>query len=248
MRTKQATLIAFCLLLAPAGRAGLFLLSDNRSVSVSGYARGIDGSTNYSYAQSPPSPFSTFNGSTVGLADWADESHWPGYPAGFSHADSQCSQVSSFMADGFSMHSTLRGQSWIAPWMPPYCDASAFAGSVFEITFSVDTPQTFSLVGAVQRFNADVELSLISYHHGTIIGPPDGYPFAYSGVLEPDTYVLQFDQSLQTLADPLGDLRSVDATLDFQLTAAPEPSVLSLGLLAVLFTLRPLMNSRKRTG
>jgi hypothetical protein len=67
-------------------------------------------------------------------------------------------------------------------------------------------------------------------------------------VLEPDTYVLQFDQSLQTLSDPLGDLRSVDATLDFQLTAVPEPSVLSLGLLAVIFTLRPLMNSRKRIG
>jgi hypothetical protein len=248
MPMRRTTLMAFCLLLAPEGRAGLILLSDNRSVSVSGFARGIDGSQNYTNTLSPPSPFSPFNGNVAGSADWIDTTHWPGYPPGFSHADSQCSQVSSFTPYGFSVHSILLGQSWIAPWTPPGCDAGAFGSSVFEITFSVDTPEMFSLIGSVQRVNANIALSLTSYHHGDIIEPPAVYPFAYSGVLQPDTYVLQFDQNFQTVADPLGDVRSVDATLDFEIAAVPEPSSLSLGLLAVAFSLRALRNSRRPIG
>lgn len=264
MKIALLPILAGAVLAAAAASHGQPLLNyigDNRSISVSGVAGGIDGSNSYSYTNSPSAPYATFAGSVNGVADWQDTTPLttPSYTnqePGNYHAESGASQTS--MLDGGSLFASSRvWGSCSVSLQGPYGPANPVASSIFEVTFELTVPVQYELtVGFGPNFS-----SWPYYDRGTPSLFPVGqsqllsapafestaqYPslFRYQGILDPGAYTLLMTQGFSLPADPFGQMLDVSYDMNFTVTAIPEPSVaalLGMGLFALL-----LRNRRNR--
>jgi hypothetical protein len=230
-------------MLAGQAHADIIPLSDNRSVSVSGYAQG-HGAELQSYSQTAtPAPFAPFNGSVNGSVDSTDAS--PAYPLDplfTSHADGQSNQTSIIGTSRLAVSGNLRGREWIG--QNGGSSAAAEMNSVFEVGFRVDAPIAYTLSAApLLGFHQDsggvgasslFDFSLTSANHGVILNYYDFLGASLfgdsSGILQPDDYMLRLNASVSLVPDPLGDVAFAEYGVTFTVTPESAPTALLLGM------------------
>ena len=229
------------------------IVSENRYVRVSGAAGSSDGGDSYSNQQPA--------GTTI-----SDSVTWPDPHGLTDHAESSASQTSSLGAEGFTLSSSLSASSFISllgAGLGSFANATAV--SYFEVTFTVSSPVTYSLlfpVSANSAFppggssNASITniFTLTSILSGEIlnINPLSAAVVLaggqlYGELLPGDIYTMVFSQTAQTFSDPFG----AQALLDGQFSFAPIPEagtnvLLMLGL--SVLTLTSLAARKRRSS
>jgi len=169
---------------------------------------------------------------------------------GSYHADSRASQNSTITPGQISASASLRGSSWVS-LAGPYGPAGSEAESIFEVSFNVLTPIQY--VMAVSRTLSFVDLPypefdffLTSANHGNIL---DNHNLTganlFSGILIPDTYTLRFDAKIDTVADPFGDFKSADYSMNLSIADVPDTG--SCGLFFII-TLAGLAVAQRKLG
>ncbi len=215
-------------------------LTDNRSVTASGYVQVPPMPVlNYLATKTPSASFATFNGNVSGTVD----ENYPGPPT--AGGDSQAAQNSSLSGNQFNFSSSL---SAATGGVGQNCTVYSEADSFSELTFSVNSPQTWSLaVDLVDPYgNVSASWNLISAQVGLLLGAPipnpdpSGLPIYYQGTLAPgDTYTLTFAlDASQNAPDPAGDDSQV--SIDATFSVVPEPSSYALMVMGLtgLFALK----------
>lgn len=237
MKTIPIALIA--LILAGQARASMNLLSDLRSVSVSGYSADAT----YAQTQSLTTPFTTFSGGVGGLAGAYRLS---------PYAYSSAAQDSTVTPNQISIGASLDAESGASWWQYGLYAASASADSIFEVGFSVSEPLHYDLsIGASgwTTIGMGIDVLLTSAEHGDLFcyqrgGIIPNLSLVSQGTLLPDTYSLRLNGSIATLVDYLGDEGFIDYNATFIVASVPDtlpaPSayaailgVAALGLAAV---------------
>jgi hypothetical protein len=216
MRIAPVALIA--VLLGGQLHADLIPLSETRSVSVSGVAGG----RSYSSSQSSSDAFGDFTASVSGSADWTNPSAPPN--TGWFHADSRAVQTSTISADQISVNASLLGNTRVS-LAGPYGPTGAFGSSIFEVTFDLATPVDYTLGISRSVFGHDLprpnlEFSLSSATYGSVLG--NDILSLFSGMLMPDRYTLRFNADFSAVADPLGDVKLVDYSMNFRVAQVPD--------------------------
>jgi hypothetical protein len=247
------------LLTANCLQAQVNWLTDNRYVTVSGYAQiasqGI--SSNYSATATPSSSFAAFNGSITGEASvrstvLSDSPTRDGLQLSVGlplYGDSwaqQASQNSSLTGNEFSF-SSLDGaytDGGVETSFVEVVGDSVYAesDSYCQLTFNVNSPQTWNLIlGMNSLVKGNIYAANASLQDSSSIQdfPLGFYPQSYSGTLIPGhTYTLTLDiRAVSNSGDPVTSAE-IDYSADFSIV--PEPSsyaLLGIGLTG-LFALR----------
>jgi len=245
---RKLSVVVSGLLTAGSVHAQFTILSDNRSVSVSGWVQDDGGNVTQSYSQSQTQSrsFAGFAGNAGGNANGL-------FGNNNIFSASSASQNSSVTSAQLSYTGSVGAfQSYPAPAGGPYSDAS----SLFAVSFSVSSATPFSLTDNQHNWDfadAGESLTLSSSAVGTIVAGPQFNPTGsgmdqYAGLLEPDQiYTLQVSLKTQDFFNP-----NVSQAFDVMLNApellpVPEPSSsLLLGTGAVMAGLFTLW--RKRRG
>jgi VPDSG-CTERM motif len=248
MRTSPFLLIA--LVLAGQAYANMIPLSGVRSVSASGIAGRISGGgqSSYSETQSLSGPLGTFNGNVGGSADRTDLLPVPEFYGhmGSYHADSRASQTSTITADEISVSASLGGSTMVS-WAGPYGPADSWASSIFEVSFNVSTPLEYQLAVSRSFGYHDMpfphfEFFLSSTNYGKILdnfslSSPLFFPGPFSGILLPGAYTLRFNADIYAVADPHGDFKLADYSMNLRVAPVPDAgstlTLLGLALCAI---------------
>lgn len=224
--------------------AGIYFISDGRSVSASGHANSGQGTADFQRSDLPNPSFSDF--ATTVNSNAASYSAGTG-PNGLdvsAYSSSIALQRSSVSSSGFYMYSHVAAQTWSdLPTWGGVC--GAVAESIFSITFSVAEMHGFELSFDRSFFAHDypnliATCSLSSLESGLIFEVPTS-PLGgelYTGTLLPDqTYTLDILlRASAGLPDPLSELGIVTAEMYFNIV--PEPSTFALLSLGAAFLLR----------
>jgi VPDSG-CTERM motif len=181
-----------------------------------------------------------------GSADWTN----PTAPSntGWFRADSRAIQTSTISADQISVNASLLGNTRVS-LAGPYGPTNAFGSSIFEVTFDLAAPVEYTLGISRSAFGHDLprpntDFSLSSATYGSILDNStlslfSGTPF--SGVLMPDIYTLRFNADFSAVADPLGDVKVVDYSMNLSVAQVPDAGssiTLLVMALAGLFVLK----------
>jgi hypothetical protein len=207
-------------------------LTDNRYVTVSGYAEVPPlAVSNYSTTAIPSASFAMFNQDVSGTIDESTfgVATMPSSVGG----DSEAKQNSSLTGNQVNFSSSVYGGTGGLGY-GGLCYAEA--DSSFAVSFSVNSPQIWSLALDFNQHdgNLSADWNLISAQVGSILGipvqnpDPSGLPIYYRGTLKPgDTYTLTiFLSAFQNQPDPVGD--SSNAGIDATFLVVPEPSSYAL--------------------
>ncbi len=211
-------------------------LTDNRSVDVNGYAQTPPLTvSNYSANAAPPASLSAFNGNISGAAD-------ENYQGQVAHGSSQAMQNSSFNGGEYDFDSLVTA---VTGGFGSSCSCYAEADSTSEISFTVSSPQTWSLAVDFNTHNGTESASwnLISAQVGSILGSPvqnpnpGGPPLYYEGTLTPgDTYTMTISIGASgNQPDPFG--YNSGAGLSAVFLVVPEPKSIALlgtGLISLI--------------
>jgi hypothetical protein len=236
-----ATLLMTCQL-----QAQVNWLTDNRFVTASGHGQiPTEVSSNYFATATPATSFGSFNKKVSGTCDVYGTVLMDG-----DTYSAQCGGSSSATQNSFLTGNQFNFSSYVwagtgglpgggveSPQLLPYGEGDSFC----EMTFSVNSPQTWSLAGdLVDPYgNASVNWNLISAQAGSILGAPCQNPdpnspsIYYQGSLTPgDTYTLTFSlNASRNMPDPLGDSSSAGVEAIF--SVVPEPSSYALMVLGL---------------
>jgi hypothetical protein len=214
-------------LLATRLEAQVNWLTDNRSVTVTGYVQ-IPSLTvsNYSATASPPASWAALNGNISGAADLSANGQ-------VAHGDSEAKQNSYTAGTQFNFSSLVTAATG---GLGQNCTCYAEADSLCKISFSVNSLLTWSLAVDFDEHNGNLSANwdLISAQVGSILGSPiqnpnpGGPPLFYEGTLAPgDIYTLNISLSAsQNALDPLGDSSAAGVSATFLIV--PEPSASAL--------------------
>jgi len=229
-------------------------LTDNRQVTASGYGTiPSEVSSNYFDTATPPALFGPFDGNVSGNSDVTGTVILDGdtYNATCG-GSSSAMQNSSLAGNQFNFSSYVwagtggfPGSGGESPQLLPYGEGD----SSCELTFNVNSPQTWSLALDFNQHygNLSADWNLFSARAGSILGipvqNPNGPPFYYQGTLAPgDTYTLVISLSAsRNTPDPVGDSSGAGISANF--LVVPEPSCFALiGMgLPGLFALRRII-------
>jgi len=258
----RATLVALlACIFAHLSNAQVILLSENRSVSASGWAQGEGaGLQSYSFIQTPSASFADFNGSVSGSADSTDvippDLGYGNLTLFPHHAKSQSNQTSTISPSAIAVSGSLLADEGGFAFGGGGSSLS-LARSVFEVGFRVDAPIAYTLSAApLLGFHQDsggdgasslFDFSLTSASHGVILNYYDFLGASLfgdsSGILQPDDYILRLDVLAFTDPDPIGDFAAAEYSVSLTTTTVPESA--STGLLLGL-ALAGLVAMRRR--
>jgi len=149
----RATLVALlACIFAHLSNAQVILLSENRSVSASGWAQGEGaGLQSYSFIQTPSASFADFNGSVSGSADSTDvippDLGYGNLTLFPHHAKSQSNQTSTISPSAIAVSGSLLADEGGFAFRGGGSSLS-LARSVFEVGFRVDAPIAYTLSAA----------------------------------------------------------------------------------------------------
>lgn len=210
-------LFALALSAASSLTAGtITVLEDLRSVSVSGSAWGLAENQGSTYHSTVP------NGNSVaGSAQWIVQTPIRGMNTQPElQVSSAATMTSVVSAMSLSAYGQLNAQSWSNPGFP-YASLSATAGAIFDITFQLDTPMSYSLEmlnsafhgggGNPSFFFETPMISLISLENGPVVastGVSQGFGqfgLSTNGMLGAGIYRLIFNPFTQVQGDPYGE-------------------------------------------
>ncbi len=217
------TIPAFLVSLMLAGQAGasVILLTDNRSVRVSGY---VSDTATFADTQIPSAPFEEFDASVNGLASSEGE-----------HSFASAGQQSVITNERFSLSAVVSGNC---------TSGEGYAASIFGIGFLVEAPQQYTLTLYREGFSAAERPMLLS-STGDVLPPPiPGYPYTYvdspssmfstyEGVLSPGVYALRLDEEIR----PRGEMHDSIWSMDFKVSGVPDSASTGLLLPLALFGL-----------
>lgn len=140
-----------------------------------------------------------------------------------------------------SLQGQLSAYAWVG-LQGPYGPASAQGQSILEVSFSVQTAQTYTLVfdnspEIESAADATESLALTSADGSELLSPQDVFDWTYSGILDPGIYTLSMDANVAAGPDPLGS--TSDIGYDMEFSVVPEPGTIGLGVLgAAAFVFR----------
>jgi hypothetical protein len=251
MYMKRRSAIALWLMISFGAQAQITLLTENQSLAVSGVAGGLNGSQTFSYSQSVSGLFSPFNGSVAGSAAWTDStSLYPGLPPSSYYAAGAVSQSSVISDKSISFNGLLDAQT-IVSLQGPYGPAYAQGQSIFEVSFLVQTPQSYTVDVNNTAFTTSLDneaaalLTLTGTNGENLLMQPF-FTNTYSGTLDPGIYALSIDANVEAGPDPLGSLAEVSYNVDF--SVPDSGSFVSVGLAALSILWCHKASKPKRIG
>lgn len=222
---RHIILILSGLLLAVKVHAQLNFLSDNRSISVSGWMEDSGGNMTQSYAQTnyPAAPFADFNAFVSGGTDGSSSS---------------ASQNSGMTSQSLSSASRVTASVATGSYGAGY-GAQAGANSEFQVSFEVQQPLAFNLSGYrdIESLGGVIDFELNSSHHGNIVswsGPSYNNNYLdYSGMLQPDDYTLEVQEYFSFSS--FGDSYDGGSMNYNMILSVPEPAALGPFLILTWF-------------
>ena len=225
----KTPLLLIALFLCGQAYGYLIPLSGFRSVSASGIAGSISGGgqSSYSETESLTGPLGAFDGSVSGFADRKDTVPSSYGRMGSYHAESAATQTSIIAVDQISVTASLWGSTRVS-LAGPYGPADSSASSVFEVTFDVLDPLAYQLdASRILGWHAmpppNLNFSLTSAHQGAILSNTSlTGANHFSGILFPDNYTLRFNADIFAVADPLGDFKYVEYSMNLRVTPVPD--------------------------
>jgi hypothetical protein len=236
------------MLMATQLQAQINWLTDDRYVTVTDRAQTApEASTNFFATQNPQAPFTSFGATLSGGADAYNPIPDVNGLNAVAHADSYARQSSSLAGNQVNLDSSVwAGTGGNGSLSPESCFAEA--DSFFNVSFSVNDPQTWTLsLDHLFIGNVTLDWNLVSSQNGSILGPPVSYdPTLYQGTLTPgDIYTLTvFLSATRNTPDPMAMPSNVSVDMEF--SVVPEPGsnlLLGMGLIS-LFTLQRKLSAK----